>query len=227
MKITPHIAEKIQGTQVVDEQGQPLLVYRGEHGLKASSSKPQFESLLGSISFGEIETATHYAQNPNRRDMANSTLAPRIYPVYLVIKKPLMNRQDNFIDYPEMVEAIGEDEARRFMIKHQDSAMNTDNWCSNLNEDDQYEDIRDMSEKAPELMAETYVEIFHLLDDPDFVRLAKAAGYDGALYGSSGVGAGQMEYRVFEPKAVVFALTGETCERFKMPEKEPEVEMSL
>jgi hypothetical protein len=225
MKITPHIAEKIQGTLVVDEQGQPLLVYRGEHGAKGSS-KAQLETLLGSMSFGEIDIAAHYAESPNQRHASRFDLVPRVYPVYLAIRQPIMNRHDTFIEFPEMVEAIGEEQAKRFMIKHQGSAMNTDNW-GNINDEDLYEDIRDMAKKAPELMEELYVELYHLLDDPEFVKLAKAAGYDGAIYGSSGAGAGQMEYRVFEPKAVVFALTGETCERFKMPEKEPEVEMSL
>lgn len=183
-----------EGSQVVNEDGSPLVVYRGEHG---STSDAVFQSRLGSLSFGDYETASLYATQPNNQ--ADTADNPRVIPAYLVIKRPLVvNGDDPFVDFNLLIDAIGFDRAAVIASDLADFIRNTQAWAD-LNTP---LSVGEHIAKHPEALASLYVELYPILDDPKYVDWLKAAGFDGAIYGGSGATFGKTEYRVFNPEQV-------------------------
>lgn len=183
-----------EGSQVVHEDGSPLVVYRGEHG---SSSDAVFQSRLGSLSFGDYETASLYATQPNNQ--ADTADNPRVIPAYLVIKRPLVvNGDDPFVDFNLLIDAIGFDRAAVIASELSDFIRNTQAWAD-LNTP---LSVGEHIAKQPEALASLYVELYPILDNPKYVDWLKAAGFDGAIYGGSGATFGKTEYRVFNPEQV-------------------------
>lgn len=180
------------GSVVVDETGAPLVVYRGQHG-----ANDNIETKLGSLSFGSKEAADTYAMDPN--DTGMTAEAPKVYPVYLRIKNPLMidRHGDPFIDLSTIEKALGREEAVRVAEKFSGSITNTDNWYDILEQTGAIS-VRDFVTKFPERVGELYFEAYEYLDDAEEVAKLKAAGYDGAIHGGSGETAGDTEYKVFD-----------------------------
>ena len=196
---TPEFKNWFGDSKVFGESGQPLIVYRGEHGETAN----QFHSRAGSLSFGSREAADQYAQHPNdRKDVA---AAPRVTPAYLKIEKPFIHdHQDPFVEFPAIEKAIGREVAIKFVEKHARYFEGTNNWEENFSHD--FASVKDLVKRAPEKVSGLYGEAYPLLDDPDFVAKLKDAGYDGAIYGGSGDTALETEYRVFSPEQVKSAI---------------------
>jgi hypothetical protein len=176
----------VADTCVVDEEGMPLRVYRGEYG----DTHLPVHSRLASISFGTREAANAYATNPNNTYDCAQT--PRVMAAYLSIKKPLINNpNDPFIDFPILASAIGAENARDVFVKFGDYLYNTDNWASNF---EMYESVDQVPLNE---MDGLYLDLYPLLDDPSVVSLLKANGFDGAIHAGAGRTAREPEYKVF------------------------------
>lgn len=217
MKMTRNIARQLLNTKAVNDDGIPKLLYRGEFGLNAKS-KPQLETQNCIVSFGSCEVGNDYASAFGRD---KQPLLPRVYPVYLNIEKPFVNDPgDPYVDYTLLVSLLGEDNAKHFFLKHQETAMSNGNWLNEVNDPEQFKDIRDLAERAPERLNELYIHVYALMEDAKFVSLLKDAGYDGAITCTDTEHEDTAEYWVFDPSAVIFALTGETCQQFKKHRKD-------
>ena len=165
--------------------------YRGQHG-----ESPDIETKVGSISFGDAEAASLYAQQPNvSSDVAQ---ASKVFPSFLKIENPIINAPDDpFMDFSILSDAIGFDKAKKYFIKHQDDVMNTGNWEENFM--DEYDSVADVPDsRLPEL----YMQSYTILDDPSAVKDMKAAGFDGAIHMGSGETFDQTEYKVFDKSQI-------------------------
>lgn len=195
-----------KGSKVVDDQGKPLVVYRGEHGDLPEGQ--QFHSRLNSLSFSNKEAAHTYAMEPNNwNDKKNVERSPRVAPVYLQIKKPFIeNRDDPFVDLSHIEKQLGRKEAMRIAHKFADDIQYTNNWEENY--EGKYDDVADLLKKKPGELKNLYFDLYKLLDDPHEVELMKKKGFDGAIHIGNGETATELEYRVFDPKQVKSAIRG-------------------
>lgn len=184
----------ISQTVLKDEIGNPIRVYRGEHG-------PETDSLctkLASYSFcNSTDTASVYALHPNRRD--DVVVSPRLLFGYVQISKPVFASPDDpFIDISDLIEKFGLDEAVKYALRFSEYIEHTNNWEDTI--DMVYEDIntvQDLVDRRPELISSLYLYAFPLLDDPEFIALAQSHGYDGAYHQGTGESADDVEYRIF------------------------------
>lgn len=207
--------DRLKKSIVKDENGTPLIVYRGEHG-PMDDPRNGMQTLLGSLSFGSKEAASHYATSPNRRDA--KAVAPRVYPAHLLIENPFFNNpNDPFIDFNIVEEKLGVEIATQYFVKYAGYAENTNNWLE-INDGSQFQGVEDFARKHPERMGELYMELYPLLDDPEFIRILRDHGFDGAVYSGSGETALEPEYRVFDERNVVYALSAHNKEK---PVKNP------
>ena len=175
---------------VVDADGKPLRLYRGQHGTPGDDV---IQTRQGSITFSSAEAASSYATEPNVTGEA--ALAPRVIPAFLKIKKPFINQPDDpFVDFGDIIAAVGLPEAKRIALKYADHIENTNNW-----EDfqDDFASVADLIKNAPGRLNELYFDAFRLLDDREVVKKLKAAGFDGAIHRGSGVTLDDVEYKVF------------------------------
>lgn len=184
------------GSAVVDRNGRPLPVFRGEH----AEGPAQLRTLLASFTFSDAEVASLYAMQPN--DSSMEAESPRIYPVYLRIRRPFRGNDygDPFIDLSEIERLFGKEEAIRLALKFEDQIMNTGYWQETWYGD--FWTVKDMVEAHPDRLGDLYFNLFYLLDDPEEVERLRQAGYDGAIYDGSGESSGSTEYRVFSPEQV-------------------------
>lgn len=203
----------IEGSKVVDKNGAPLRVFRGEHGEVTGS----VTTLLPSITFTDQPAeASLYAQDPNQSGQGMKPVAPRVSPAFLSIKNPIINEQRNpeidseiadpFIDYGVLVDAIGLEKtidiARRINVGR--PVEDTGLWDEEFSAD--YDSFEDLVDRAPERVAELYNIAFAVLDDPGAVEALKEAGYDGAIHGGYGGEFNTMEYRVFDESQIRSAI---------------------
>ena len=191
---------------VVDKAGEPLVVYRGEHG----PGTEDLESRGGAISFGTAQGASKYAMSPN--DSKDTPVAPRVTPVYLSIEKPVMNDPDDpFIDFATIEKILGREQAEAIALELWEEIRNTNNWEDNFAEQysggfDKFNPIYDVLAKEPERLGELYVNAFWVFDRPEWVELFKAKGYDGAVHGGSGETALEPEYKIFDKSQAKSAI---------------------
>jgi len=210
---SPDFQKFFEGSKVVDQNGAPLRVFRGEHGEVTGS----VTTLLPSITFTDQPAeASLYAQDPNQSGQGMKPVAPRVSPAFLSIKNPIINEQRNpeidseiadpFIDYGVLVDAIGLEKtidiARRINIGR--PVEDTGLWDEEFSAD--YDSFEDLVDRAPERVAELYNIAFAVLDDPGAVEALKAAGYDGAIHGGYGGELNTMEYRVFDESQIRSAI---------------------
>lgn len=188
-------------TLVVDAEGRPLKVFRGEHG---EGHGGQIQSRLGSISFtAEREVAEIYAREPNDRTLDASAKEPRILEAYLDIRKPVVNDPDDpFVDFAMIEEALGRSEALAAMREFAGYVENTGNWMDEINPGRRFDGVADFLDQFPDRAGELYFDAYPLFDSPDWVAKFKAAGFDGAIHGGNGESALTTEYKVFSPDQV-------------------------
>lgn len=184
-----------EGNYAVDGEGRPLLVFRGEHGVAESV----FQSRIGSLSFGSLETAVHYALNPN--DRREQVREPRLIPAYLTIKNPVMvDANDPFIDLSLIAAAVGHEKARQIAVDLEQLILRTSYFegvkCDSL---DSY--LTD----HPSALGDLYVDAFHVFDSHEYVEWFRQAGFDGAVHCGAGASMQTAEYKVFSPEQVIAA----------------------
>lgn len=178
-------------SKVVDAEGEPLIVYRGEHG--AGDRGPQ--STLASLTFtNDPDVASTYAQTPNDTRNFVSAESPRVYAAYLSIQNPVFNNQDDpFVDMSILVDRLGRENAEKIARKFSDRIMNTGAW----EEFADYEDVGALLDAQPGALESLYVDAYPLLDDFQFVGMAKDSGYDGAIHMGNGESMDAVEYHPF------------------------------
>jgi soluble lytic murein transglycosylase-like protein len=186
-----------KASKVVDEDGAPLIVYRGQHG----ESDKAIHGRRGSIAFGDKETASTYAVHPN--DAQDTPHSPRVIPAYLSIKNPIINTDDMFAPFSDLAEALGPDVAKRFALKYADAIEESGYWEEEFGE---YDGVADLLEQDPSALSKLDVEGYRLLDDHEFVAAAKKAGYDGAILDGAGENALEREYHVFDESQIKSAI---------------------
>jgi hypothetical protein len=183
-------------SKVVDESGNLVPVFRGQHGAQDHWG----ETLLGSLSFGSAAGASRYATSPNVITMV--VQAPKVFPVYLNIENPFVDCPDDpFMDLSRYNQLFGLEETLRIAVKFKNHVEYTNAWLE-LSEEHGYDTVEAMVAGNPELLLELYFEVYALLDDPAEVALLRAAGFDGAIHGGSGETALEAEYRVFSEDQV-------------------------
>lgn len=179
-----------KGSRAAHADGHPILVFRGEHGRR---TRRRFQCRHAAISFGDVETAIAYAEDPN--DHRDRVASPRVLPAYLDIRKPfVVNTGDPFIDLSKIAAALGRDEAVRLAIKFEDDIRNTGHWMENVEADS----VEEFLKTSPERLGELYFLIHRYLDDAEEVARLKAAGFDGAIHCGFGDNATDPEYKVFD-----------------------------
>lgn len=181
---------------VIDRHGRPVVVYRGEYG--APDLAPFLSTRLGSLSFGDRETALGYARHPNR--LGEIPTYPRVHAAYLAIGNPVVNQPDDpFIELTTLEAVLGRNNAERIAKKLATWIMQTSPW---VNGEIRAKSVEEFLDTHPDALAHLYVQAFPLFDDPEEVAHMKAAGFDGAIYGGAGLNAGAVEYRVFDADSV-------------------------
>lgn len=191
--------------------------YRGQHG-----ESPDIEAKVGSISFGDSEAASLYAQQPNvSSDVAQ---ASKVFPSFLKIENPVINAPDDpFMDFSILSDAIGFDKAKKYFIKHEDDVMNTGNWEENFM--DKYDSVADVPDSK---LSELYMQSYTILDDPSAVKDMKAAGFDGAIHMGSGETLDQTEYKVFDKSQIRSIFTpGEAVTQTGVASLGPELDKRM
>jgi hypothetical protein len=174
---------------VVDENGEPLVVYRGQHG-----ASDDLESRLPSLTFSDAEAASVYAEEPNVR--RETPQAPVVYPAYLSIQKPIINDKDDpFMDLSVIDDALGRDVVIRVAAQFADEIEQTGAWADDFSAE--FEDVADVIARAPDRLGELPVLAFNILDDATLIEELRAAGYDGAVHAGVGRTFESPEYRVF------------------------------
>lgn len=196
-------------TCVKTEEGEPLCVYRGEHGITDDEG---LHSRLNSLTFSSKSAANGYATNPNKRGEVAEQ--PRIFPAYLDIRKPLVNTpQDPFIEFSDLEAALGTTDAVDIFVRFERYIFDTDNWLSNIDPDGSIGSVSELARQYPEKMQLLYCQAYPILDDPDVISKARSKGFDGAIYMGSGETMDDVEYRVFNHHSVYFALSGQPASR--------------
>ncbi|WP_312271590.1 LPD23 domain-containing protein [Pseudomonas sp.] len=186
-----------EGSHVTNAQGRPLLVYRGEHGIRDKGVGAVFQSRLGSLSFGDFDTALLYATEPN--DYRDNVYEPRVIPAYLAIKSPILVTEDPYIDFSTLITAVGYEKALQVAISLKDAITETQAW----HDLQTGEELEPYLAQNPEALGSLYALTYQVLDRHLVVEWLKQAGFDGAIYGGSGANTGKVEYRVFHPSQVL------------------------
>lgn len=205
-----------QASKVVDDQGEPLVVYRGLYG--GEQDENLFESTrLHTPTFSDspaiVDQYARFTNNLNDRPVG-----PRVVPVYLSIKNPLVFAQEEdvatFAELADLLDVGGiNDQADLEKVFSSDYVLLRD-ADGNVTED---------------ITPETYTDTYVIADHPVFVEMAQRAGYDGMIYRGTAPfhideikrelpmgsyderGMSAMEYRPFSPAQIKSAIanTGE------------------
>ena len=196
VKRTPEFQSFFEGSQVVDEAGEPLVVYRGEHG----AADQDIQTRRGSISFGSKEAANIYSTTPNDRTIDKTSTSPRVIPAYVSIKNPVINDPgDPFIDMSRIYEILGKEEGDRIAKKYTSFIEETDTFKTSFGSNPT---VRNVLEKYPDRAGEMFFPAYVLFDDAKEVAKFKEKGFDGAIHGGSGETALEAEYKVFDQSQI-------------------------
>jgi N12 class adenine-specific DNA methylase len=199
---TPAFRKWFGDSKVVDDQGKPLVVYRGEHG----NGDGQPRTTLASYTFvDDAKVASTYAMSPNDTRNFLSAESPKVIPAFLSIQKPIIeNRDDPFVEFSDLAQKLGRDTAIKFARKHADWIQNTSNWDENFA--GEYDSVDALMDANPSAVSELYMDAYPLLDDFAFVGAAQDAGFDGAIHVGNGESMDAVEYRAFRPEQIKSAI---------------------
>lgn len=192
-----------QHSKAINQEGQPLMLYRGEHGARDLTREDDkfgdFQSRCGSLSFSTYQIAHHYATSPNYR--GDSVVDGRISAAILDIQNPFVNSADSFLEMGDVITLLGDAEARRIALKFSDAICKTDNWRA-ISSELGCETIYQFIHENPDRLSELYFDAYLFFDDKTEVARLKKLGYDGAIHGGNGESALEKEYKVFSKEQV-------------------------
>lgn len=190
---------RLLAATVVAEGGQPIVVYRGEHG----ESPGLIHARTRAISFGSAAAASEYAQHPNRP--GDIAVAPRVIAAYLLIANPVIdNRDDPFIEMGTIVDKLGRDKAERIARRFAAHIENTGNWVEGFSHD--YDSVEHLLDLEPGRITDLYLDAYPVFDDDEVVEWFAHAGYDGAIHLGNGMTALEPEYKVFDGDQIHCAI---------------------
>lgn len=182
------------GTYAVDDAGEPLLVFRGQHGI----SDDVFHSRLGSLSFGDLSTAYLYATEPNER--SDRVAQSRVIPAYLSITNPvIVSKDDPFISFSLIADHLG---VERAVEMAKDLSEHINQYAYMI---EQGSTVADLLASNPEAVRTLDADAYLVFDSPKFVEWFKEAGFDGAIHLGNGATLDAVEYKVFSPEQVLHA----------------------
>lgn len=212
-KSSPDVQAFCRDSHVIDQEGMPRMVYRGEHGKNPTGG---IHSRLASITFTEdLEVASVYAKDPNNsQDIAEDS---RVIKAFLSIKNPIFKGVDDpFLEVSWLEEKLGRDEAVRIAKKFEEWIAYTGNW-----EEDPdgifagFASPSEFIDAHPDQLGKLYFDAYPYLDDAEEVRLLMDLGYDGAIHMGNGESSHTIEYRVFSPSQILIAETDRDCLRYR------------
>lgn len=170
-----------------------IIAYRGEHGPLTENI---FRTKLPSLSFGSLEAAKIYATLPNDRRM--TPVASRVIKAELKIANPCINQTlDSFIDLSVIRDTLGHSWVERILTEFSMELKDT-NVFEEMSVELGIDTVEELAAKHSECVDDLCIMVYHLLDNPKFIKAMKDHGYDGAIFGGSGANAGEVEYRVFD-----------------------------
>ena len=179
-----------------------VIAYRGQHGRKTG----HLETRHAAVYFGELAVAEHYARQPNRR--GDVALEPHVFIASLKLHRPFINTpNDPFLELSDVVDKLGAAEAQRIARKFAAHIMQTNSWESQFS---QYSGVEELLQQDAGALDELYFPAYWFLSDPVEVNRLKAAGFDGAVHGGSGVSALTTEYCVFDADKSALILAVDT-----------------
>ncbi len=215
------VTEEIPEGTVTDEEGEPVIVWRGEHGLREDQDE-EFQTRVGSLSFGSLATATVYAKDPNDKTKDRVAKDPRVQGYTIAINNPFINSKDDpFVDVSEIRRKLGPSAVRHVVENLGDRIMNTNNWEEHFAEE--FDSPADVLAKAPERVDKLYLDLYAVLDDAEMVKRMKRKGYDGAIHQGMGENFDEIEYRIFDPAQAVRIPTVDVSEAAPDDEARPEI----
>jgi hypothetical protein len=186
---TPEFKRWFGKSKVVDSEGKPLPVYRGEHG------EEDLKTRLASYSFGSPETASTYAMQPNDRVKDKEAKNPRVMKVYLRIENPFIESDDPFIDFSQIGKAFNKQECEALALKFADAIMHTNNW-EERSEELGVDTVEEFIEAGGDL-ENLYFDAYRFFNDFEVVDKLKSLGFDGAIHEGNGESSMELEYKVF------------------------------
>lgn len=175
-----------------------VVAYRGEHG---PIGQGLIQTMRGSVTFTDsLDVAATYATIPNDRFL--SVVDPRVVEAKLTIRCPLIDAPDDpFIDLKMIACEMGREVAVRMALKHANWIEQTSLWRENFA--GRFGCVFDLLSIQPESIKELYLQAWPLLDDAEFVQIARKAGFDGAIHAGSGESLDAVEYRVFDRDGIL------------------------
>ena len=202
-------------SKVVDADGNPLVVYRGEFG----GDTDTFNTNLTTPSFSESK----YVAGDYAADGDNA----RVSQVYLSIKNPIQlgDMVEDVVTYSELKEKLAPQNPEE-KILFEEMIKYAANWrgyegspMDGGGVDPTVSNLDGVLNNPGAGRDNPYTDTFTVADSPAFVKLAKARGYDGAIYNGvftatdkAGVipadvlddleGDGAIEYRPFHPTQI-------------------------
>lgn len=190
----PDLEAWLDGSLVRDAHGDPIVVWRGEHG---PPDGRMLQTRHGSLSFGDRDTACLYATHPNdRRDV---DLHPRVSAWHLRIRRPVMNDpSDPFMDLPLLVTALGRARTVEIALELSDDITSTGKWEEDFAPVWGW-DLEALLRFRPASLDELYLPAYHVMDSSAICSELARAGYDGAICGGWGENALETEWRVIDP----------------------------
>ncbi|MGY3582199.1 hypothetical protein [Bradyrhizobium sp. USDA 4350] len=199
----PVFRARFEDSRVIDEDGAPLLVFRGEHGARDDNF---VQCRVAAISFGTLEAAVTYATKPNSYS-DNPPKEPRVLPAFLSLRRPFINDPDDpFVDLGMVQKVLGYEEALRVGRKFADAIENTNNW------EDISEELRTVKTPNPTVLgwlrkrpdvSRLYFDAYDYFDDEKEMSKLRALGFDGAIHAGTSETFSQREYKVFDPAQIL------------------------
>lgn len=166
-------------------------VYRGQYGVSEN-----IQTSLPCITFTSQALAEIYARCPNN-SRYNEKANPKVFQATITINNLFMNEpKDPFIEAEVLIEKLGHEEATRICKKFAAYIEVTDNW-NDIRQKTLCTSVEEFLNQFPEKVSDLYFLAWPFLDAPAEVELLKNKGFDGAIHGSSGIGDGYPEYKVF------------------------------
>ncbi|HSX21492.1 MAG TPA: PLxRFG domain-containing protein [Gaiellaceae bacterium] len=193
----PEFKKWFAGSKAIGPKGEPVRVFRGQHGEDAKGIQTRAPSITFTGDRGVAET---YSKSPNNRKLDALAKNPHTLEAYVSIKHPIVEGDDPFVDMSAISKAIGYPAARKLAERFGEQIQRTNNWEEHFA--DKYDSVKALLAKEPKAVDQLYLDAYHLLDDPAAVKAFKAAGYDGAIHDGNGEGAKTREYRVFSQDQV-------------------------